>query len=222
MEEHIFFILGWTASVLVIISLFMRSVMHMRWISLVGGLIYAAYGLLFGSIPLFGYNVLRALVDVHFLRKLFIKRDLFDTLHVSYNDVYLICFIKAFLKDIQKYKPDFSGEIPEASYCILALRNAQAVGLVITHNGMEGEIIVDLDYAVPQYRDFKSSQFVMEKYARVIARMALRGIKYFSITGGNPAYNKYLLKMGYDLFDGKNLYRMSVETLTSRYLNNVH
>ena len=222
MEEHILFILGWSASALVIISLFMKSMMRMRWISLVGGIIYAGYGLLFGSMPLFGYNILRAIVNVHFLRKLYTKRDLFDVLHVPADDAYLLCFIKAFLKDIQKFKPDFSGVIPESSYCIFALRNAQVVGLVITHNGLEGEIVVDLDYAVPQYRDFKSAQFVMEKYAHSISRMASHGLKYFTITGGNSEYNKFLLRIGYELIDGNNLYRMSVETLTSRYLNNVH
>lgn len=222
MEEHILFILGWTASALVIISLFMKSMMKMRWISLVGGIIYAGYGLLFGSMPLFGYNILRALVNVSFLRKLYTSRDLFDVLHVPYDDAYLLCFIKAFLNDIQKHKPDFNGIIAESSYCILALRNAQVVGVVITHNGGEGEMIVDLDYAVPQYRDFKSAQFVMEKYAQTISRMASHGLKCFLITGGSPDYNKYLLRIGYELFDGKNLYSMGVETITSRYLKNVH
>jgi len=222
MEDHILFILGWTASALVIASLFMKSIMRMRWVSFVGGIIYAGYGLLFGSIPLFGYNILRAIVNVHFLCKLYIKRDLFDVLHVPIDDVYLLCFIKAFLKDIRKWKPDFTGIIAEPSYCILALRDAQVVGVVIARNGAEGEIIVDLDYAVPQYRDFKSAQFIMEKYAAVIFRMTLRGLKYFSITGGSLKYNKYLLRVGYQLFDKKNLYRMDLKTIKERYLENVH
>lgn len=222
MEEHILFILGWSASALVIVSLFMKSMMRMRWISLVGGIIYAGYGFLFGSMPLFGYNILRGMVNVYFLRKLYIKRDLFDILHVPADDAYLLCFLKAFLNDIRKFKPDFSDDIPITSYCVLALRNAQVVGLVVTHKGVEGEIVVDLDYAVPQYRDFKSAQFIMEKYAHCISRMASHGLKYFTITGGNSEYNKFLLRIGYELFDGKNTYRMSVETITSRYLKNVH
>ncbi len=222
MEVLILFILGWTASALVIMSLLMKSMMYARWISIIGGIIYAGYGLLFGSIPLFAYNVLGSIINIHSLRKLFIKNNLFDVLHVLNNDAFLLHFLQACLKEIQKSKPDFTGIVSESSYCIMALRNAKLVGIVIVRNGAENEMIVDLDYVIPQYRDSKSTQFIMEKYAGTISSLASNGLKYFSITGGSSGYNKYLLRTGYQLYDGDNLYRMSVETIKERYLGNVH
>ncbi|HBM15498.1 MAG TPA: hypothetical protein DD381_04025 [Lentisphaeria bacterium] len=221
MESHILFILGWSASALVIFSLFMKSMMRMRWISLIGGIIYAAYGLAFGSTPLFCYNILRAFVNIHFLRKLYTKKDLFDLLHIPSNDPYLKYFLNAYLTDIYKFNPSFTGDIKDNSYCLFALRNVEVVSIVIVRDDNPNEIIVDLDYAIPKYRDMKSANFIMGKYAHYISRLSSHGLKHLYTSGGSLEHNKYLTELGYEPIEGAYQFRMSVETIKSRYLKNV-
>lgn len=222
METHILFILGWSASALVIISLFMKSMMKMRWISLCGGLIYAVYGLLFGSMPLFCYNILRAMVNVHFLRKLYARKELFELLHIPPDNSYLRYFLDAYKKDIIKFNPSFNPTLREDSYCLFALRNAEVVGTVIANPGNDGEICVDLDYVIPKYRDMKSARFIMEKYACAIKRMASHGFRYLSAKGESPEQAKYLIELGYEAAEDNVHYRMSAETIEARYLKNVY
>ncbi|MFW6213587.1 MAG: hypothetical protein ACOC8L_11865, partial [Spirochaetota bacterium] len=54
---------GYAASVVILISLTMSSIVKLRWINLAGAVMFAAYGYLIGSIPTGSLNLGIALID---------------------------------------------------------------------------------------------------------------------------------------------------------------
>ena len=70
-------LVGYLASALVVASLAMTSVVRLRIVSLIGSVVFVAYGLMLGSIPIVITNAAVAGLNVWFLRKEFAPdRDL--------------------------------------------------------------------------------------------------------------------------------------------------
>ena len=61
-------IIGYVASLLVVVSLAMTSVVRLRTISLVGSVAFVVYGVLISSVPILITNAAIAVLNVWFLR----------------------------------------------------------------------------------------------------------------------------------------------------------
>jgi len=64
-------LLGYSASVLVALSLTMRSVVKLRVINLAGAMLFTAYGLVIGALPVAALNFFIALVNIYYLHQMF-------------------------------------------------------------------------------------------------------------------------------------------------------
>lgn len=64
-------LLGYLASILVAISLMMRSLNTLRIINLLGALLFTVYGLIIGAYPVAVLNAFIVLVNVYYLQKAF-------------------------------------------------------------------------------------------------------------------------------------------------------
>lgn len=64
-------VLGYLASVLVALSLTMRSVFKLRLINLAGAILFTAYGLVIGALPVAALNFFIALVNIYYLHQMF-------------------------------------------------------------------------------------------------------------------------------------------------------
>ena len=74
----IYEIIGYVASVLVAISLMMRSVLKLRVINLIGAAVFTLYGLLIGAYPVAVVNFVIALIDLYYLREFVPTKDYFS------------------------------------------------------------------------------------------------------------------------------------------------
>ena len=63
-----FELLGYSASVLVAISLTMRSLTRLRVINLVGSLLFTIYGFIIGAYPVAVLNAFIVLVNIYYLQ----------------------------------------------------------------------------------------------------------------------------------------------------------
>ena len=61
-------LVGYLASILVVVSLAMTSVVRLRMVSLAGSVVFIAYGLLIEAPPIVGTNVAIAALNLWFLR----------------------------------------------------------------------------------------------------------------------------------------------------------
>ncbi len=70
---HYLELLGYLASILIAISLMMRSLNKLRIINLVGSLLFTVYGFIIGAYPVAVLNAFIVLVNVYYLQKAFKK-----------------------------------------------------------------------------------------------------------------------------------------------------
>ena len=64
-------LLGYSASVLVALSLSMRSLLKLRVINLTGALLFTIYGLMIGALPVAVLNLFIVLVNLYYLHQMF-------------------------------------------------------------------------------------------------------------------------------------------------------
>ena len=67
---QVYELLGYSASVLVAISLMMQSVVKLRTINLIGAVLFTIYGLLIGAFPVAFLNGFIAVVNVYYLHQM--------------------------------------------------------------------------------------------------------------------------------------------------------
>jgi len=184
-------IIGYTGSILVAISLMMKSLLRLRIINLFGALFFTAYGILLGAIPVAFLNGLIVCIDIYYLIQMWRQRDYFTFLEVSPKSEYLRAFVDFYKDDIAEIIPGYSYQPDEALLCFFILRNMVPAGLFITKINNE-EAYVKLDYVIPNYRDFQVAQFIFEENAAFFSQ---RGIRRFVSEAGNDYHRKYLTRM---------------------------
>ena len=64
-------LLGYSASLLIALSLSMRSLLTLRVINLTGALLFTIYGLLIGALPVAALNFYIVLVNLYYLHQMF-------------------------------------------------------------------------------------------------------------------------------------------------------
>ena len=69
-SANVYELLGYSASVLVAVSLMMRSVVKLRTINLVGAVLFTIYGLLIGAFPVAFLNGFIVVVNLYYLQQM--------------------------------------------------------------------------------------------------------------------------------------------------------
>ncbi|MBU1693997.1 MAG: hypothetical protein KKC51_08540 [Verrucomicrobia bacterium] len=187
-------LIGYAGSVIILISLLMKSLVKLRWINLAGSILFSLYGLMIRAWPVFGINAVIVGIDAWFLYQMMRLRDYFDLSPLA--EIGAEYFKKFFLyheNDIQSFFPGTPFESLIGAETHMLFRNMLPVGfLAMRLEGEEARVVAD--YVVPEYRDFKIGVFVYE-----IKRMYFKekGIKRFVAESGNVAHRKYLRRNGF-------------------------
>ena len=188
-------LIGYIGSVLVAVSLMMKNIYYLRRINLIGAATFAIYGILVDAIPVFVLNSFITLVDIYYIWEAKREKEYFTLLPIEQsNGPLLNKFIKFYEEDIKKYFPDFRKEKIEEDKSFFILRNLIPVGLFAYKDLSEAEILIELDYAIPDYRDLKNARFV---YFAQSNHFHKKGYKILNTTTKIPAHKKYLKKIGF-------------------------
>lgn len=200
-------IIGFIASGVVAISLMMRNVFWLRIINGIGALIFTVYGILIQSAPVAVMNGFVVLIDLYYLSQSW-QSDYYKVLEVEPDAYYLRKFLDFYHEEIVKFMPEFSGEIPTDANVFFILRNMVPAGLLITREHADGRLYVEMDFAIPAYRDSKIGRFVYTHQAEIF-----NAEKYDAVysEGLTPAHQKYLKRMGF---------KQQTDTLFSLQLHN--
>jgi hypothetical protein len=186
-------LIGYLGSILVAISIMMKSLLRLRVINLVGALFFTGYGILLGAYPVAVVNGLIVCIDLYYLFQMWRQKDFFTFLEVSPKSEYLRAFVDFYKDDITKIIPGYSHQLDseEPQVCFFILRNMVPTGLFIAN--IHGEDAhVKLDYVIPNYRDFKVARFIFEEHAAFFTQY---GIRRFVSEGGSDIHRKYLERM---------------------------
>ncbi|MEK6255617.1 MAG: hypothetical protein N2B05_13065 [Gemmatimonadales bacterium] len=185
-------LIGYLGSGFVVTSLAMRSILKLRLIGLAGAVTFVTYGYLIDAWPIVWTNVVILLIHLHFLREIRKADEYFKVLEVRRESHYLRYFLDHFADDIENAWPGFEYHPEEDILTLFILRDLVPAGLFVAKVLDSNTLELELDYAIPGYRDFKIGRYLY-------SRDALRDRGYSAIvahTQGDRA-GDYLSKMGF-------------------------
>jgi len=186
--------LGYFASLIVLISLLMSSIVKLRWINLVGALLFGAYGFMIGSIPTGFMNVGIAIIDIFYLVKMYGSKEYFTILQIDEDSQYLDSFIQFYHDEINTFFTLKDLDIKNTDVQLYILRNMTPAGVFLAKKHDDHTLKIELDYAIPQYRDFKLGNYLFEHQKEYFLDL---GYTHFIAKSTNPKHSQYLKKMGF-------------------------
>jgi hypothetical protein len=204
--------LGYFASLLVATALMQTSILRLRMINLVGASLFTVYALLIRAWPVAILNTMIVCINLYNLWKLMRVEEEFRVLSVQSNSEYLQLFLDFHKEDIQNFVPEFKALNPnEAQIIFFVLRDMLPVGLFIAKESEGGRAVIQLDYVIPNYRDFKVGKFVYRQKADFFKE---RGIRQLISFPGTKAHQAYLERMGFSrdfMTSDRKLYQLSLD-----------
>ena len=183
--------LGYAASIIVFVSLSMTSIVKLRWYNMLGAMLFSLYGFLIGSYPVAFMNFLIVCTNIYYLVKMNKHKENFKLIEVKDNDGILNYYLDSYQKDIERFFPDFKST--EGKLSMFVLRDMSVAGIFIGE--VKDDIFkIDIDYALPQYRDFKVANYLYNKLSNVLSQHHVKCIVCDSDIEDNL---KYIKKMGF-------------------------
>lgn len=185
---------GYTASVVVAVSLTMSSIVKLRWYNLLGAILFSAYGFLIHAYPVGVLNGFIACADVYYLMRMYSTQDQFQVIRVSPGSEYLQCLFQEYRADIAHYFPDFAFRLDERGVNVYVLRNLVPACVFIGTPGSDGVLNVELDFVVPAYRDFKLGEFLFGQNRALFQRLGFHSLVARS---HDRTHDHYLRRVGF-------------------------
>ncbi|MGC9512892.1 MAG: hypothetical protein ACP5D8_04575 [Fidelibacterota bacterium] len=193
MNISLYEFIGYTATLIVAVSLMMRRIRQLRIYNLIGSALFSIYGALIGAWPVAVLNGFIVLINIRELISLS-RRDIVFKAHTIdvKNSWYLEYYLNFFREDIQQIFPDFAILENEDYESVIIMRDVLPASIVILRktDGPEAEII--LDYAHPEFRDMQNARYFFRKGCD---SLNLEGKKYFVTPGMEKQHIRFLKKM---------------------------
>lgn len=195
MEINWLELLGYLASVVVLISLLMSSIIKLRWINLAGSSLFSLYGFLIGALPVGFMNLGIAIINIFYLNKIYKSKDDFQLLSIEDNKQYFKYFLNFHRAGIEKLTNISKLETSNYDVSFFVLRNMVPAGIFLGTKYDDNTVKVELDYVIPEYRDFKIGKYVYETNKSYFLD---KGYTKFISYSSDPYHIKYLKKMGFE------------------------
>lgn len=187
---------GYAASLVILVSLTMSSIVKLRWINLVGAIMFATFGFLIGSIPTGGLNAGIAVIDIYYLVVLYRDRDHVAIVRADPASELFRYFWSVNEEEIQAIFGEVS--IGSDDDVFFLLRNNNTAGILAGRRIDPQTFRIDVDYVTPQYRDFRIGQYVIAE-ANIHDRVP--GVKRLVTAPGTAEHRSYLQRVGFEPAD---------------------
>lgn len=191
---------GYLGSVVVAISLTMSSIVKLRWLNLAGATIFSFYGFAIAALPVGFLNLFIVLADIYYLIKMYSKKESFKAIITNLNDPYVRFFLDFYKAEINIYFSDFDSHQQDTTiqnqqpFTFLLIRNSRVAG-IFSGIQIKEVLQVNIDFVIPEYRDFKSGVFIYKENIQFIKN---QGITTLLSCNSNVIHQKYLIKMGFE------------------------
>jgi len=188
-------LVGYLGSLFIIISLTRTSILHLRLIGLAGSATFLIYALLIEAYPIAVVNVVIISVHLFFLQRLLSKKsEFFTSLELNKDSRYLRHFLDFHGEDIEQHQPGFTFEARDDQIRAFILRDTIPAGVFIGRACTDDTIEIELDYVIPQYRDFKVANFLYSDRSELFAQ---RGRRRIWTRPGNDVHVAYFQRLGF-------------------------
>ena len=189
-EVNIFLeIFGYIGTILVITSMMMTSVMKLRIINICGSIISAIYSVFCNAWPIVIMNACLIIINIiQIIRQLRHKYE-FGHLVVDANDKSMHYFLSVYANDIAKFFPNYKLQARPTTEIHMVYIGSEAVGILVGTR-IEDVFNIEMDYAVPKYRDIAVEKFLFPTLKK-------DGISMLTSVVTTKEHNNYLNKMGF-------------------------
>ncbi|HHU39124.1 MAG TPA: YgjV family protein [Propionibacterium sp.] len=196
-------VVGYVASALVAASFMMKSLVKLRWVSLVGSVIFVVYAILIGAWPVVITNTVVAVANIVHLRKELGSASTITAVPMRPESPFLQDYLGANADDIATSQPAYHPS-PLDTFVRLVSREGLPAGVLVGEPAGR-ELLIKLDYVTPAYRDSVTAKwlfgpgrttFTDAGFTRLIAHAHTavhRG--YLELVGFRPEGNAYVLDL---------------------------
>lgn len=187
---------GYLASLVVLVSLTMTSIIKLRVINFIGCLLFAAFAYFIDSLPTMLMNLGIAGINVYFLWKINSTEEQFKLLVASVDSEYFEHFVSINQMEIEQQIP--IDELKEANTVFYMLRSNSIAGVLVGNNNEQGVLSVLLDFVTPEYRDLKLANYYYESHPDALKRI---GVNTLMAKPTTQEHREYLLNVGFQVID---------------------
>lgn len=189
-------VIGYAGSALVILSLLQKSILRLRAIGLVASITFLTYSIAISAYPIAVVNVVAAGIHLYYLRKL-VRRpgEVFTILRVSPESQYLAHFLEFYRDEIaESNQPDFRYRPEPDTLAVFMLRDMVPAGLLVARVHPDRSLEVQLDFVIPQYRDFKLARWL---YSPRSGMFTAADCRCAWVRVGGKEEREYFTRMGF-------------------------
>lgn len=191
--------IGYLSAVLLAASLLINQTLKFRWMSAFGCLSFVVYGILLGSFPVIISNALLLAINSYKIVKLYHLNEVFEFMEIRKDYEIVKRFLKFHYEDILHYFPEFQFTADEDRICFFVLRDMNIANIFVGKKSSEGSLIVEINYTIPRYRDFKVGKFIFDKEKDFLLSKGISKIVYESVTNKN--HEIFLSRVGFTMTD---------------------
>lgn len=205
-------IIGYLATVLIAISLMMKSMVKLRWINLFGASTFATYGYLIDAYPVMVLNGSITIIDIIYLFQMYYKKDYFEIFQVK--SFQASAFFQRFLEyhdeDIRHFFPGVDYNKLKDPLVFVVSRNMMPVGIFIGEPRGKGVLEIIVEYVIPDYRDLKNAFYIYENKEEHFLK---HGFRELLVKTNVPEHIRFVKKIGFkpDKQKGSDWYKMELD-----------
>jgi predicted metalloendopeptidase len=188
-------LIGYLASAFLAFSLITVNAVKFRWLNIFGCISFIVYGVLIAAFPVILANVTLLGINIYQLVKMYRYQETFSLLPIHHDVDMMQKFLSFYKTDIQQYFPEFDSTIQKNTIHFFVLRDMMVANLFAAHIVENGIALVDLNYTIPQYRDFKIGTFIFIKEKEYLLQQGVRKIVYEKVHNKN--HQKFLEVTGF-------------------------
>ena len=188
--------IGYLASALVALSLIVTKAVKFRIFNLLGCITFITYGVFISAFPVILANSILLVINIFQLIKLYKIEEQFQLIPFNIDDKIVEKFLQFYTKDIQNYFPAFQlkqTNLKQLNYVVM--RDISIANIFVVTIDNTGNAMVQINYTVPQYRDYKATKFIIEKEKKTLINNGVKTIVYEKVE--NKTYLQFLQIVGF-------------------------
>ncbi len=189
---------GYLASLIVMSSMLMSSIIRLRWINMTGAAIFCFYGFMISAPPVGFLNGFIVIINIYHLSKIYLRKEYFTMLEITTGDRFFLNFLQYYDREIKKLFPSFRLDEKNPGVSIFILRNMSLAGVFFARKISKDTLQVDLDFVIPEYRDFKLGNFLLNDNCHYFLQKGFTRLVTFS---ESDEHTRYLRKMKFNTME---------------------
>jgi hypothetical protein len=187
--------IGYLASLFLAVSLLMTNTLKFRWFNTLGNVAFVIYGVLINAFPIIVANSVLLCINIYQLSKLYKYKEQFLFATVSPSDEIVKQFVNFYKKDIAVFFPNFNLHDNGNKISFMVLRNLNIACLFIAEKTNHQEAVVDIDYTIANFRDYKVGKFIFETEKQFLLANKVKKIVYKKVD--NKKHLDFIKAMGF-------------------------